>query len=182
MTKDNRSHADWTRLPGKPEPYVLRSGEGERSIIVDQLATVLLSGDETGGAFGLQVMRGVRSDVIPAHVHPEIHHTIWVLDGAVRVWADDEQGRQFATLLEADDFLFVPAGTVHTYAIESATARMAGINTGGFERFVHAMGVPTAETDLPVGPVPPVPDDYAAAGREYGIVMRPDWDFAAITR
>lgn len=150
MTKQNRTHESWEALPGHPEPYVLRAGEGERSIIVNQLATVLLSGDETGGQFGILLLHGVRTDVIPAHVHPDVHHTIWVLDGAVRVWADDQQGHKVPTTLERDDFLFIPAGTMHMYQISSATARIAGINTGGFERFVHAMGVPTDAKTLPV--------------------------------
>lgn len=176
MTKDTRSHEGWNALPGRPEPFILRSGQGERSIVVDQIATVLLSGDETGGQFGLQVLDGVRSDIIPAHLHPEVHHTIWVLDGAVKVWADDGQGRKMATTLERDDFLFIPAGTMHTYQIVSSTARMAGINTGGFERFVHVMGMPTGATTLPVGPIPPNLDDYKVAGEEFGIEFHPEWD------
>ncbi|WP_045877767.1 quercetin 2,3-dioxygenase [Pseudofrankia sp. DC12] len=176
MTKEIRTHKDWTALPGRPAPFVLRSGEGEHSIVVDQIATVMLSGKETGGQFGLQIVEGPRGDVIPAHLHPDAHHTIWVLNGAVRVWADDRNGLSMATTLERDDFLFIPAGTLHTYQIVSGTARMAGINTGGFERFVHAMGVPTGQKDLPVGPIPPVAEDYQAAGVEFGIEFHPEWD------
>jgi quercetin 2,3-dioxygenase len=180
VTKNVRSHESWEPLPGRPAPYVLRAGQGERSIIVDQLATVLVSGDETGGQFGIQLMQAPRCEVIPAHVHPGVHHTIWVLDGAVHVWAENQAGFQVNTVLEKDDLLFLPAGTVHTYAVESDTARMVGVNTGGFERFVHAMGVPTDAHRLPVGPIPPAGADYAEAGREFGILMRPDWDYAAI--
>ncbi|MGC9544682.1 quercetin 2,3-dioxygenase [Streptomyces sp. UG1] len=143
---------------------------------MDQVATVLVSGDESGGQFGLQLIEGPRGDVIPAHLHPGVHHTIWVLDGAVRVWADDLQGLKLATTLERNDFLFVPAGTMHTFQIQSSTARMAGINTGGFERYVHALGVPTDSPELPTEPITPVMEDYRVGGEEFGIEFHPEWD------
>lgn len=176
MTKDVRTHDEWDNLPGSPQPYVLRSGQGERSVVVDQLATVLISGDETGGQFGLQVIEGKKSEVIPAHLHPDIHHTIWVLDGTVKVWADDLKGKKIATVLEKNDLLFIPAGTMHTYQIQSDYARLGGISTGGFERFVHAIGVPTGAQGLPVGPIPPVGEDYETGGKEFGIEFHPEWD------
>lgn len=182
MTKENRTHEAWTGLPGRPQPYVLRSGEGEHSILVDHVATVLVSGDETEGQFGLQLIEGPRGDVIPAHLHPRVHHTIWVLDGAVRVWADDQQGLTVATTLERNDFMFVPAGTMHTLQIQSSTARMAGINTGGFERYVHALGVPTDAQEIPAEPVAPVMSDYRAGGVEFGIEFHPEWDPATVER
>ena len=39
--------------PGKPVPYVLRRGEGEHAMLFTDLMTVLLSGDETEGQFGI---------------------------------------------------------------------------------------------------------------------------------
>jgi quercetin 2,3-dioxygenase len=177
MSAHVRSNDGWEKLPGRPEPYVLREGQGERSLVLDSLATVVVSGDETGGQFGIQIMQGVRGPAIPAHVHPNAHHTIWVLDGEVRVWAEDESGKRLATLLAPGDLLFLPAGTTHTYAVESATARIAGINTGDFERFVHPMGEPTTALTPPTTPLPPDPASLQAANQEFGIVMRPDWDF-----
>jgi quercetin 2,3-dioxygenase len=176
MTKDNRTHKGWTGLPGRPQPYLLRSGEGEHSHMVDMVATVLVSGDETNGQFGLQLIEGPRGDVIPAHLHPGAHHTIWVLDGAVRVWADDMNGLKMATTMERNDFLFIPAGTMHTFQIESSTARMAGINTGGFERYVHTFGVPTDSQEMPEKLIVPDMEDYRVGGAEFGIEFHPEWD------
>jgi hypothetical protein len=39
-------------LPGKPAPYFLEAGEGEKSIVFDTTFNILLSGDETEGQFG----------------------------------------------------------------------------------------------------------------------------------
>jgi hypothetical protein len=47
-------------LPGKPVPYFLEAGEGERTHLFDQLFTVLLSGDETDGQFGVFTMEAPR--------------------------------------------------------------------------------------------------------------------------
>ena len=38
-------------LPGAPEPFFLRRGEGEHARLFGDLFTVLLSGDETDGQF-----------------------------------------------------------------------------------------------------------------------------------
>jgi hypothetical protein len=44
----------WTGLlPGKPVPYVLRRGQGEHAMLFTDLVTMLLSGDETAGQFGI---------------------------------------------------------------------------------------------------------------------------------
>jgi quercetin 2,3-dioxygenase len=42
-------------LPGKPQPYLLRKGEGEHAMLFTDLFTVLLSGDETENQFGIIV-------------------------------------------------------------------------------------------------------------------------------
>ena len=34
-------------LPASPRPYVLGNGEGEKSLVFDQLFEILVSGDET---------------------------------------------------------------------------------------------------------------------------------------
>ena len=58
-------------LPGAPKPFVLGNGEGEKSLVFDQLFTVLLSADETEDQFGAFTMQGRKGDRIPAHTAPE---------------------------------------------------------------------------------------------------------------
>nr|WP_185949413.1 hypothetical protein [Microbispora sp. KK1-11] len=43
-------------LPGAPEAFFLRRGEGERAMLFTDLFTVLLGGDETDGQFGIFTM------------------------------------------------------------------------------------------------------------------------------
>src|SRR6476469_9957090 len=112
-------------LPGKPAPYVLRRGEGEHSMLFTDLFTVLLSGDETEGQFGIITADSPAGDIIPTHSHNETHETFYVLEGTVRLFYADAEGTKQTSLLTAGDFGFVPAGYAHAYQIVE-DARMMG--------------------------------------------------------
>ncbi|MGY1693143.1 quercetin 2,3-dioxygenase [Geodermatophilus sp. SYSU D01105] len=166
-------------LPGKPEPYVLRRGEGEHAMLFTDLFTVLVSGDETEGQFGVIVSESPAGDVIPTHSHNATHETFYVLEGRVRLFFEDAAGTRTTKLLTAGDFGYVPAGVAHAYQIEEA-ARMMGVLTGGFERFFQHMGTPT---DSPTADqVPFVPDfpRMRAAAQQHDMQFMPDfrWDDA----
>ncbi|HEX3964566.1 MAG TPA: hypothetical protein VHZ03_49295 [Trebonia sp.] len=71
----------WTGLlPGAPEAYFLRRGEGEHSRLLADLFTVLASGDETGGQFGIITSESPAGDIIPTHSHEDTHETFYVLE------------------------------------------------------------------------------------------------------
>ena len=80
------------QLPGTPEPYVLRRGEGEHAKLFGDLFTVLLSGDETQGQFGIITAECPPGDVIPTHRHDATHETFFVLEGKVRLFFEDPDG------------------------------------------------------------------------------------------
>jgi quercetin 2,3-dioxygenase len=144
------------RLPGKPAPYVLRRGEGEHAMLFTDLFTVLLSGDETEGQFGIITADSPAGDIIPTHSHNETHETFYVLEGKVRLFYQDAEGAKHTELLNAGDFGYVPAGFAHAYKIEEA-ARMMGTLSGGFERFFQHMGT---ATDHPTKDQPPFIPDF----------------------
>lgn len=73
-------------LPGKPAPYVLRRGEGEHAMLFGDLFTVLLSGDETNGQFGVITSECPPGQLIPTHVHSGTHETFSILEGKVRLF------------------------------------------------------------------------------------------------
>jgi quercetin 2,3-dioxygenase len=161
-------------LPGKPQPYVLRKGEGEHAMLFGDLFTVLLSGDETEGQFGIITADSPAGDIIPTHSHNETHETFYVLDGKVRLFYQDAEGAKHSELLTPGDFGFVPAGFAHAYKIEEA-ARMMGTLSGGFERFFQHMGTPTdhATKDQP----PFIPDfpRMGAAAQQHNMQFMPDY-------
>ena len=150
-------------LPGKPQPYVLRRGEGEHAKLFGDVFTVLLSGDETGNQFGIVVSESPAGDVIPTHSHNATHETFYVLEGRVRLFFADGEGARRSQLLTPGDFGYVPAGFAHAYQIVEQ-ARMMGTLSGGFERFFQHMGTPTDSTSLDQPPfIPDLPRMEAAA-------------------
>lgn len=160
-------------LPGAPEAFFLTRGEGEHAMLFTDLFTVLLSGDETGGQFGVFTMEAPKGRLIPAHTHHDTHETFYVVEGRVRVHVQDRDGTKKSRLLAPGDFGFVPAGLAHAYQVEEP-ARMLGVATGGFERFFQQMGTPT---DHPTPDQPPFIPDFPrmqAAARAHTMDFLPD--------
>lgn len=155
-------------LPGRPKPFFLAEGEGERSVLIDSLFTVLLSADETNGQFGVFTMHAPAGNVIPPHSHGTHHEIFYVVRGAITVFLDDEDGTSHARELGPDDFGYVPAGTVHAYRVDADDTRVLGVSTGGFERFFSVLGEPTEERRYPAVPLalPPM-ERFMAAGRRF---------------
>jgi quercetin dioxygenase-like cupin family protein len=160
-------------LPGRPVPYVLRRGEGEHAMLFADLFTVLLSGDETQGQFGVVVCEAPPGDTIPTHVHDTTHETFSVLEGRVRLFFDDADGVARSQLLTAGDFGYVPAGYRHAYRVEEA-ARMMGVLSGGFERFFQHMGTPTDHATPDQPPFVPDLERMQAAARQHDMRFLPE--------
>lgn len=166
-------------LPGRPHPFFLRAGEGEHAKLFADTFSVLLSGDETQGQFGVFTSTCPPGDVIPTHAHDGTHETFYVLDGAVRLFVQMPDGERVDRLLTTGDFAFVPAGAEHAYRIERA-ARLMGVATGGFERFFQTMGTPVDDPRADTPPFVPTPERMAAAARAYSMQFLPgvEWPTA----
>ena len=160
-------------LPGRPEPYVLHKGEGEHAMLFGDLFTVLVSGDETAGQFGIITSDCPSGDLIPTHSHDETHETFFILEGKVRLFFTDPQGSRTTRLLTPGDFAFVAAGTPHAYRVEEA-ARIMGTMTGGFERFFQDMGTPTDHNTRDQPPFIPDFGRMKAAAQEHRMEFMPD--------
>ena len=86
-------------LPGKPEPYVLRRGEGEHAMLFTDLFTVLLSGDETEGQFGIITATPRPATSSRPTRTTTTHETFYVLEGKVRLFYQDAEGGKHSELL-----------------------------------------------------------------------------------
>lgn len=169
------SEATWQGLlPGSPEPFFLDSGDGERSICFDQLFTVLLSGDETGGQFGCFTMEAGKGQTIPAHSHVKDHETFYVVEGSVKVFLEDHEGVQVSKVLQQGDFAFVPATYLHAFRVDSTYAKVFGACTAGFERFFHALGQPTDDRGVPTMPFIPPMEQMVGAFQRFGNIPKLD--------
>ncbi len=165
-------------LPGKRAPFFLNAGEGEKSVLFGDLFTIMLTGDETDGQFDMFACEGHAGDIIPAHIHPWTNETFYIVEGAVHLWMDDENGTRMDRVLTAGSFAYIPQKVVHAYRMEG-TSKVLGSSTAGFGRFFHAMG---KATDTPGIPAPeefyaPSFPQMKAAGDKYGTVFRPEFKF-----
>ena len=175
---DPEQGPQWTGLlPGTPAPYVLRRGEGEHAQLFTDLFTVLLSGDETQGQFGVITSEspGGRH-----HPHPLAQRAPTRRSTCSRARCGSSTRTAGApgrpSCLGAGDFGFVPAGFAHAYRIEEA-ARMLGVVTGGFERFFQHMGTPSDHADA--GRPPFVPDfpRMQAAAQQHDMQFLQDFEW-----
>lgn len=132
-------------LPGTQSAYFLRAGEGPRHVLFGQVAFQVMTGAESGGQLGMTVTEGSRGRSFPAHVHEHTHEAIYVLDGRLRVTADGVEH-----LLTAGDFVSLPAGVEHAYAMEAHLTRFATMyGSAGLERLHEVAGEVAAERIFP---------------------------------
>jgi quercetin 2,3-dioxygenase len=176
MTFEFASRPHGSPLPGAPVPYFLSEGAGEHAVVIDSLATVLLSADETQGQFGMFTMDAPKGRAIPAHSHGTHHEIFYVVRGEITVFLDDQDGKRQVRELGPGDFGYVPAGIVHAYRVETDQTRILGVSTAGFERFFSVFGVPTEARTYPEQPLglPPV-ERIIEAGRRFDTKFMPDY-------
>jgi quercetin dioxygenase-like cupin family protein len=142
---------------GKDSAEPIRSdlGEGERRWFLGTLATIRVPGEAVGGRFAVIEFLFPEHASPPRHTHPQDESYV-VLDGRLTVESD---GRRVA--LEAGGIAVVPMGVVHTFRVESPTARVLVLSTpAGIERMVRDASVPADAPTLPPADAPrPSPDE-----------------------
>jgi quercetin dioxygenase-like cupin family protein len=165
-----------------PEPQVV-SGDEELLWFLGTLARVKLDGHQTAGRFALWEAVLPRAAAPPLHSHPQ-DETFYVLEGELTAWlveselADDradppEWVQTRARRCGVGAAIFAPAGTPHTFLVESDTARLLLLSTpAGIEDYMRALAEPARWPWLQPPPDGPrvSPDRIAAAERELGVV------------
>lgn len=139
-----------TVAPADIEPYVIRSGEGERMMAGDTLFTFLTDSRQSGGKFLVLMTEGPKGHRIPNHVHEKHTETFFCLNGSVSMTADEEE-----VSLQPGDFLHVPAGTPHTFQLTGNNTRFIQFHAPGLnEPFFRYMCDPCEEYTF-LEPPPP---------------------------
>ena len=85
-------------LPGAPRPFFLSRTEGEHARLFADTFTVLLSGDETEGQFGVFTAHCPVGDPIPTHAHAGTHEVFFIVEGKVRVYVQASDGEKTSRL------------------------------------------------------------------------------------
>jgi quercetin 2,3-dioxygenase len=154
-------------LPGARQAYFLRAGEGPRHELFGQVSFQLMTGAESGGALGMTVTEGPRGPFTPAHTHTSTHEALYVLDGRLRVVLDGDE-----YLLTRGDFVSVPAGVEHAYAMDGHLTRFASIVApAGIERFFEVAGRVSEHRIFPEQAPATDPERLAAAAAELDIAF-----------
>ena len=125
--------------------YGLGSGDGEAFWLLGMLETIKISGEDTGGQFGLVEIVVRAGEGSPWHVHPEEDEWFYVLDGEFTFHVGDAE-----LTLSAGGFAFGPKGTPHTFIAGPAGGRaLVGFQPFHFEGFLREVGEPAVERVLP---------------------------------
>jgi quercetin 2,3-dioxygenase len=133
---------------GKGMPYVLAAGQGEHIPVHGGIRSLLTRKEDTNGHVGVAECSG---DVAPAtkpHYHHNTTEAVYVLDGVVRVWQDDQKGTRIVRDLGPGSFGLLPAGWTHAWAFAAPKTRFLAIFApGGFEGTLHFLA-PDEPTSL----------------------------------
>lgn len=114
------------KLPNEGKPYYVRNGEGERYLFGTQVASVVATTKSTGDMLEIVQLSGGKGDYFPAHIHEQAQEGIVVLDGRLEVEINGEK-----YLLTAGDYVHIPAGTVHSYCMQSHRTRFWSFTING---------------------------------------------------
>lgn len=114
-------------------PHLVLPGE---AVVYDQMAGekihVLVSGQETGGAFALFIDEVPPNGGPPLHIHRHEDETFYILEGELVVQMNQER-----FTVPAGCAAFLPRGVPHTFTnLGTGTARaLVALTPGGLERF-----------------------------------------------
>jgi quercetin dioxygenase-like cupin family protein len=141
----------------------------ERLWFLNALVTVHVRHDQGEDGVSMLESHAPCGESPPLHVHRTEDELFHVLEGELRVRADDADLR-----IGAGESILAPKGVPHTYRVESPDgARWLVITTrGDFERFVRAFSRKAERPALPTPLGPPTPEQagaLAGAAREHGI-------------
>ena len=131
------------------------------------LVRIELDGSQTGGRFSLFEIVFPRGAAPPLHSHPQ-DETFYVIEGALTAWVDEQEQR-----CGPGSVVFAPAGTPHTFRVESDTARVVGLSTpAGIEDYIRALAEPARWPWLPPPADGPrvAPERIEEVERELGVV------------
>lgn len=148
------------------------------------LARIKLDGTQTAGRFALWDGVLPRGAAPPLHSHPQ-DETLYLVEGQLTAWVVDadeaaaDQGdppawvERHARQCGPGSVVFAPAGTPHTFRVESDTARVVFLSTpAGIEGYIRALAEPAQWPWLqPPADGPRVPAErIESVERELGMV------------
>jgi quercetin dioxygenase-like cupin family protein len=144
-------------------------GEGESVWLVGDLIEVMLSAEDTGGAYSMIEETTPPGGGPPPHLHRDEDEALCVLEGEVEFLLGED-----TIPAGAGTCVHVPRGTLHAFKnVGTSPSRvLAVITPGGFEGFFLEAGEPATEgSSAPEGE--PDVGRIVEIGRRYGLEIPP---------
>jgi len=139
----------------KPAPITLSAEDGQNVSVVGDTYRILVTGEQTGGAFATIDMLVPPGGGPGPHSHANIQETFYVIDGEIEVKSEAS-----TYIAKKGSYVVIPkGGIVHCFKNKSdALAHLlCTVIPSGLEEFFIAIGKPVpAGTFLP--PPPPDPE------------------------
>lgn len=126
-------------------PHIVAPGEAAvHGSLEGEKTHILLSGQETGGAYALILDEAPPGAGPPLHIHHNEDETFYILQGTLTVQVNEER-----LTLTAGMTAFLPRGIPHTYAnLGAETVRYLGVVTpAGLENFFAEVTPLASETE-----------------------------------
>lgn len=127
---------------------------------LDILWSVLVSADQTAGAYSLMEQLMPHSSGVAPHLHPRTAEVFYILDGELALQLSDEvlTGR-------AGQLVRIPPATPHAFVVTTETCRVLNLYVPAmFDDYISTTSVPaTAKTVPPPGSQSPPREDQLAA-------------------
>ena len=126
------------------KPYAVQVEKAPAYWSQDILWTVLATAEQTGGSYSLLEELCPKRSGPPPHTH-EQDEVFYILEGEITLVV----GSQRFTA-KAGSLAYIPAKYVHTFRVETETARLLNwYLPGGFERAITEFAVPATSRTLP---------------------------------
>ncbi|PGZ90663.1 quercetin 2,3-dioxygenase [Bacillus sp. AFS029533] len=105
---------------------------------LNDFTSILVSGEDTNGAFCVLHCNGKKDGGPPLHVHELEDETFYVLEGEITFFIGDQ-----TILAKAGDYVFAPRGIPHTFKVCSEeTQFIVTAYPSGFDQFVKELSEP----------------------------------------
>ena len=159
----------------KASSPVLPRKDAETFSLMSGASAIRISGETTGGAFGLVEQLLPQGMATPLHVHPNDDETFYVLEGELTVYLDGVLADA-----SAGDVIFLPRGVPHAYRMRSERVHVLSLCTpAGHERFFRLVGrpVPSLSIQPDVAELPDMQQlATAAAEARFEVLGPPPFD------
>jgi quercetin dioxygenase-like cupin family protein len=137
-----------------PQPFVTAYEDAPAYWSIGILWNVLISADQSFGAFTLMDQTMPEGAGPPTHMHERMHEGFYVIEGEITYTVGAEEQRIVAGPGAA---VWIPPGTPHAFTVTSGPARALNFyNPGGFDDQFPYLATPATEKTLPATDLPPV--------------------------